>query len=121
MRASEPVAPSVMFRSGSTFAYPLTQALNSGRIRVEPVSESVSEAECAANVPKAMPAVNTVARTMLVRRQIIDQSFSAGGADRSRLWIPMGELRTTVANVLLRNDDIFAVLCREALNHANEK
>src|SRR5277367_4708086 len=82
MPASEPVAPSVMFRSGSTFAYPLTQALNSGRIRVEPVSEIVSEAECAANVAKTMPAGNTAARpvtrTMLVRRPITGHSFRAG-------------------------------------------
>src|ERR1700723_2424440 len=104
MPASEPVAPSVIFRSGSTFAYPLTQALNNGRIRVEPVSEIVSEAECAANVTKAIPAVNTAARprarTVLVRRPIIGHSLD----------FPMGELRTTVANVLLRNDDICVVL-----------
>src|SRR5271168_5145576 len=103
--AAEPVAPTVICRLGSTLLYAATQDLNSGRIKVDPVSETVSVACATANDNMAPAAVNATARllpAMLVRRLLMGLSSAWRPADiQHRRWANE-RVRTTLTEVMLR-------------------
>ena len=109
MPASEPVAPTVICRSGSTFAYAVTQALNSGRIKVEPVSETVRVAECAANDNSDCPGGQRQGASYTVHNACeatthAALSSAAGRGLTAGRWVK-ATLRFTLTDIVLRNDD----------------